>query len=364
MPATDDLRVRDEIEPAVSGPVWRRRILSTASVLAIVLGLVVGTASIAAGYAAHTLADTDGFVATFEPLADDPQVQAVVAQAVTDAVEQAVDIPQLTSEVFDAIRGLGIPERAATALSLLEGPTVQGLRSLVGNVVRDVIASPAFAEVWEQTLRVSHSQLVSTLRGDAGQAFAIGAEGELELHLGPIIDVVKTKLLDDGVAIAGLIPGIDQSIVLVEDASLGGVATAYGLLVGLAGWLPWLALALIATGVLMALHRRRALLTTSVLVIVIMVVLSIAVSIGRTIMIGHLVGMSGPLTPGAGKAVYDVVTSMVVDTALWISLIAVAVGFGAWAAGPGRAPAMLRAQAQELFDAVRDRGATRPGLRK
>lgn len=142
-------------------------------------------------------------------------------RGVTVAVEDAVNIPQLTAQVFDGIRSLDLPEQASAALTLLEGPTVQGLTSLLGNVVREVVASDAFADVWEQALRVSHTQVVTTLSGDVDAAISIGDAGALELQLGPIVDAVRSRLVADGVSFATAIPAVDQRIVLVHDASLG-----------------------------------------------------------------------------------------------------------------------------------------------
>ncbi len=322
------------------------------SATVIVIGLLLGTASIATGYAARTLADTDGFVTTFAPLAQSPEVQAVVADAVIGAVEQSVDIPELTAQVFDGIRSLGISDQAASALTMLEGPTVQGLKALVAGVVRDVVSSPAFAEVWEQTLRVSHTQVVATLRGDADAALAIGDGGALELQLGPIVDAVKARMLADGITVANAIPEVDRRIVLVENAAIGQAATAYALLVGVAAWLPWAALALIAAGVLTARDRRRTLLVTAAAAVVLMAVLGIALAVGRAIVIGRMVGLPGPVTPGAGGVVYDAVTAAVGATTSWIAVIAIVVVVGAWVAGPGRAPRMLRERTRTTIGGI------------
>jgi hypothetical protein len=335
-----------------TAPHLGRRWLSALSAVLIVLGLVLGTASVLTGYVRSTLADTDGFVATFAPLAADPEVQAVVSDAVTQAVEEAVDIPLLTSQVFDGIRSLGISDEASSALSLLEGPTVQGLRSLLAGIVRDVVASDAFAEVWTQALRVSHAQVISTLEGDSDAALRIGDSG-LELQIGPIVDAVRERLLADGVSFANAIPAVDRRIVLVEDASLGQIATAYGLLIGLAAWLPLISLALLAGGMLLARGRRRALLVTAVAAASLMAVLGIALAVGRTVLVGQLVGLGGAVTPKAGGVVYDLVTGAMAVTALWIAIVAVAVALGSWAAGPGAVPRRLRSGVVTAANGIR-----------
>ena len=74
-------------------------------------------------------------------------MQDYIGDQVTAAIEEQVDIPALTSDVFDGIRALDLPPRAEQALGLLEGPATQGLQSLVSDIVDRVVTSPAFADV-------------------------------------------------------------------------------------------------------------------------------------------------------------------------------------------------------------------------
>jgi hypothetical protein len=308
----------------------------------IIIGLLLGTVSVVTSYAKAQLADTDGFVALFAPLAHDPEVQTVVSNAVTDAVQDAVDIPSLTAEVFDGIRSLDIPDDAATALSLLEAPTVHGLNALVASIIDGIITSDMFADVWEQALRTSHAQIVAALSGDPGSALTLGQGGTLQLQLGPIVDAVRERLLADGISFAGAIPAVDQTITLIPASELGSAATGYALLMIVAVWLPWTALALLAGGVLLARTRRRALIATSITTMALMLLLGLLLTVGRAVVIGQLVGTGGAATVGAGGVVYDTVTAPAGQLAVAIGLLAAVIAATAWLVGSRGAPLAVR----------------------
>ncbi len=77
------------------------------------------------------LVDADRFVATFAPLAEDPDVQDFIAAQASAAIQEQVDLTAVVGEVFDGLRELDLPPRAASALTLLEAPAASGLTSLV-----------------------------------------------------------------------------------------------------------------------------------------------------------------------------------------------------------------------------------------
>jgi hypothetical protein len=114
----------------------------------VVIGLILAPVAVIAGWARLELVDTDRFVATFAPMAEDPDVQAFIADQVTVAIEEQVDIPALTADLFDGLRQLDLPPRAETALGLLEQPATQGLQSLVSGVVDRIVTSEAFEDIW------------------------------------------------------------------------------------------------------------------------------------------------------------------------------------------------------------------------
>lgn len=98
----------------------RSRGWSVLSAFLIVIGLVLAPAAVVTSWVNTQLTNTDAFVATFAPLAKDPAVQRNITDQVVLAVNDAVDIPKLTADVFNGIKQLNLPPAAASALGLLQ----------------------------------------------------------------------------------------------------------------------------------------------------------------------------------------------------------------------------------------------------
>lgn len=345
--AENDALRRDAARSA--GSRWR----SAASATLIVLGLVLGSVSAVTSYAKDLLTDTDQFVATFAPLAADPSVQSVLVTATNDVIDQQVDIPALTADVFDGLQSLDMPPRASAALGLLEAPVAQGAQNLVHGMVENVVTSPTFSDTWRQALVVSHTQALAVLQGSPDSALVAGTDGTLTLQLGPILEGVRTRLLADGVSFAQGIPTTDRSIVLVQNASLGTAVAAYGIIVTVSSWLPWVALALLIAGVLVARNRRRTVLAAGVAAVVIMVVMLGAVAVGRALGIGALASNGSVITPLAAGSVFDQVTEPLTQRLLALGLLALAVALVAWVIGASRAARAVRSAGGRVASAVR-----------
>lgn len=341
---------QDAARTAVVGSRWR----APASAILIVLGLILGSLSTVSSYARDLLTDTNQFVATLAPLATDPAVQAVLVQATNEVIDRNVDIPALTADVFDGLRSLDLPPRASAALGLLQTPVTLGAQNLVRSMVENVITSPAFAQVWAQTLRVSHAQALSALRGDADAAVVAGADGTLRLQLGPILEAVRTRLLDQGITFARAVPTTGVSIVLAESAAMGRAVVAYGVVVTVAAWLPWVALLLLLAGVLVARRQRRALVATATAAVVGMGVLLAAIGIARAVGVGALAAHGTVITPAAAGSVFEQLTAPLTQRILVLGLIAAVIAVCGWIFGAAWFAPGVRA--------IRDRIAT--GLRR
>ena len=113
----------------------RRRGRTVAAVVLVVVALLLAPVAVISAWARIQLVDTDQFVATFAPLAEEPAVQSYIGDQVTAAIEEQVDIPTLTADLFDGIKELDLSPRAEQALGLLEAPATQGLQSLVSGIV-------------------------------------------------------------------------------------------------------------------------------------------------------------------------------------------------------------------------------------
>ncbi|WP_223691737.1 hypothetical protein [Leifsonia poae] len=316
---------------------WGWTVLATAL---IVIGAVLAPVAVVASWAKVELTNTDSFVATYAPLAHDPGVQSFVTDQTLDVIQQNVDIPAFTSQVIDGITSLGTGPVATKALDALKGPAAQGILSLVRSTITTFVESDAFAQVWQDALRVSHSQLVATMQGDPKAAVAVGSDGSVGVQLGPIIDRVKQLLVQQGLTFAAQIPTVDRTITIAQSSSLPTLQLFYGLAVAAGAWLPWISLLFLAAGVVVARRRALALVWSAVALALGMVVIVAGLAIGRLVFVGSV---SPSLIPApVARTLFATVTTSMNDTGVSVLVLAVLVAVVAWYSGPFAVPRKLR----------------------
>lgn len=321
-----DQQFHDMLSSSV--PQQRSRGWAVLSAALIVVGLILAPLSVVSSWAKVQLSSTDQFVATFAPLADDPAVQSYVSSQVIAVIEEQVDVPALTADVFAGLDELSLPPRAAAALKLLEGPAVVGVQNLISSSVNTLIASDAFSDVWASALRVSHRQLTATLQGDANAALAISGSGELGVQLGPIIDEVKSTLVAQGFAFAANLPSIQRTVVIATADAFTTVQLVYGLALAVGTWMPFVALLLLAAGVLIARRRVVVLIVSAVALGVIMAALAAGFSVGRLFFVSSV---SPSLLPSdAAGVVYDQVIELMRSTTTALMVLAFMIAIVAW----------------------------------
>ena len=300
--------------------------------LLVAVGVLLAPTAVIAAWTKTEVTDTDRFVSTFAPLASDPAVQTVLVNEIVTQINQQVDIDAVAGDLFDGLATLNLSPQAVAALQLLRAPAVQGVESLIRSTTQSVVTSQAFADVWAQTLRVSHTQLLAALQGDTSGAVVIGPNGELGIQIGPIIDAVKTQLVASGFTLAANIPTIDRTIVVAQSDALVQARAGYEVLNTLGFVLPIVALAFLAAGVLAARRRARTLIFAGGFLAVMMAVLAGGLYIGRIIFVNTVSPAYLPI--GAAQSFYDAVTPFLYSTALSVGLVGFGVAAVAYLAGP------------------------------
>lgn len=326
---------------------WR----GATAVALIVIGALLAPFAAVAGWAKAAVLDTDTFVATYAPLARDPQVQAFVTEQAVAAIDQRLDIEGLVTEVVDGVSGL-LPNRprVTAALRALQRPAVAGVQSSLSGVAAEVVGSDAFAAVWETSLRVSHAQLIAALRGDQQATFAITNEG-MGLRLGPIIDRVRTTLLERGFSLASAIPVIDRTIVLVPSSELVRTQAWYRLVVAAGTALPWLALVLLAGGVLLARRRTTALIGAAMGVVVGAAALLTGLVIAQALV---LAGVPESVVPAPVlRVLFGSATTGLAEMVTTALVLGAVIALVAWLSGPYRPMVVVRGAYAEAIERVR-----------
>jgi hypothetical protein len=325
------LRARVAVLEAERRP--RHRARSLLAVVFVVLGCVLAPLAAVAAWTADTVGDTDRYVATVAPLAADRDIQHAVADRVTSAVMDHLDLTDLLSGAAPDQRPL-----LEKALGALGGSLEDAVRAFVHDKAQSVAASGTFATIWKEANRRIHRTVDKALTGSGGGAVKLD-DGAVTLDVGPVVDQVKQRLVDDGMTVAGKIPELHTSITLLKSDDLDTYKTYFRLLQLAGTWLPLVAVVLVAAGVLLAGRRRRALVTGALGVAATTALLGIALRIFRTV---YLDALPAGVSPPAAGAVYDALTRFLHTTVRNVVALGLVIALAAWLTGPGRRAGLVR----------------------
>ncbi|TDE98821.1 hypothetical protein EXU48_01055 [Occultella glacieicola] len=333
------------------------RLRAAAAVVLIALGALLAPVAVVAAWVERTLTDTDRYVATVAPLAEHPVLQSALAGRLTGLVMEQIDVGALLEEVSTAMDENGIAPRASAALGALEAPLTNGVQSFVREAADRVVQSDQFETVWEQANRTAHEQMVAVMQGADDTLLQIGRDGQLTIQLAPMIDLVKERLVEAGLGIAGNIPQVNASFTIMQTSQLVEVQNRYAQVVALGTWLPWVALILLAGGVLVASHRLRTLMVAGLALAGSMVVLGLGLTIARGLYLDALIGVV--LRLDAAEIVFDQVVSFLRLTLRTVGVLGLVVAIAAYLGGSTSSARALRAGVGRGLDRTRAYGEGR-----
>ncbi|MDQ0373585.1 hypothetical protein [Cellulomonas humilata] len=344
--------------PAPVAPRPRRKVgRSTAAVVLILIGALLAPIAVVGSWARGLVVSTDNYVDTVAPIAEDPLVQSAVANRITIAVVDALNVEELTTQATDAVAGLDLPPLVGQAVTSLQAPLQEAITGFIRKNVTKIVSSDAFENVWEEANRAAHEQIVATLRGDPDALAQISDTGTLTLDVTPIIEQVKTSLEEAGFTLVSRIPTINVTFPIASSADLVRLQSAYRLIDIVGGLLPYLSLALLAAGVLAAQHRSRALVVAGLSLAGAMLLLGIALALGRSLYASSL-----PPTVqrvDTAVAIYDQFVSLLrieLRVGLVLGLLLAIIAF---AAGGTTAARQLRASSSHASAWLRSAGDRR-----
>jgi hypothetical protein len=329
-------------EPPVAPPPGprRQRWRSVVATLLIVIGLILAPLSVVAVWTKNLVTDTDRYVTTVAPLADDPAIQNAIADKITAEIFTHLDVAGITNQAVDALAERGLPPLVATQLHALSEPLSSGVEGFVRTEVGKVTASDAFANAWITANRAAHQALVAALTGETREGITIEND-TVSINLGPFIAEVKQRLVDRGFELASRIPNVNPSFVLVQSDYIARARGAFNLLNAIGNWLPVVAVFFLAIGIYVAKGHRRALVGVGLGLAGGMLVLGLGLVLFRTIYLNEL--PLGVLTRDAAAAFYDTLVRFLrlgLRTVLVFGLVIALAGFFT-----GRSTTAVRARA-------------------
>jgi hypothetical protein len=337
--------------------VWRW----TLATVLIVLGSVLAPLSVAAVWVKAEVTDTERYVATVAPLARDPALQRAVTDRITTEIFNRVDLRSVADQVADVLARQGVPDSVSTTLHGLSQPIANGVQGWVHDQVGTFVASDEFAQAWAEANRTAHAQLVMALTGN--QSAGVVVQGDtVSVKLATFIDAVKQRLIAKGFTLAQKIPEVNAQFVILKSADVGKVQRGFRLLNALGTWLPIIALALLAGGVVAAPpgRRRRALMGAALGLALGMLLLGSALAILRPVYLRSIPESAMP--SDAAAVLFDTVVRYLRTALRTVLAVALIVLASAYLSGPAPAAVATRRAMTRGIAAVRG-GAGRMGLR-
>jgi hypothetical protein len=319
---------------------WRTPVAS----LLIVLGCLLAPLSVLGVWTANQVANTDRYLANVQPLISEPSVQHALTDRLSLAITSRLDVPALVSQAAAALDRQGAT-RAGNLLDATSGSIASGVNGFIHEQIGKFVASPRAAQLWAQANRSLHTQMVKVLSGQSGSALTV-VNGQAVLNLGPLIDQVKANLAAEGLTVVSKIPHVNPTYPLFPSSYLTRAQSGYQLLTILKIVLPIAVLILFGIGIYIARSHRRALIGAGLGLAAAMLVLGVALAIGRSIMLGSL--PAGSSAPAAADA-YDILVRYIREGLRVLLVVGLIVAVGAFFTGPA-------------VTAVKTRGALKAGL--
>lgn len=322
---------------------------STVSAVLCVLTCVLVPVTLIAVWVHDIVLDTDRYVATVAPLARNQAVRDAAAVRISKAVDVRVNGRQAADQLASWLRSQGLPPAAAQAVKGL-GPQIDSaVDDTVHKAATRVVASEAFATVWEQANRTAHQAVVHALTGEGGGA--VNVQGDtVTLDVGTAVDTLKRQLEAEGVPAVSAIPSTDEQLVLLDSEQLGKVRRLAHVLDVLGNWLPLSTVVIGAAAVLLARHRRRALARTALGAAFACLAVFVVLAVFRGYYLDHL--PPAVESKNAAGAIYDTLVRFLRAAFVTAVVLGLVIALGAYLTGPGRLPVAVRGTAERASDSL------------
>ena len=334
---------------------WWRPALVT---VLVVLIAVLTPLGVIARWAHNEVADTDRYVESVAPLADDPAIQAAVTDQITAEITSRLQLQAVTEDAVAALQERGLSPTAATSLTALSGPLANAIEGFVRDQVAQLVASDQFQVAWEETNREAHGQMVAVLTGKDTDLVEI-SDNAVSVNLATVIDAVKQRLVDRGFALVERLPTVEAQFTIFQSDDITKAQSAFRLLSALNTLLPILLLVLLAAAVAVARDRRRALVAAMLAVAASMLLLGVTLNAFRMVYLDAI--PTDELPVDAAAAVYDTLVWFIRLNLRALLVLSLAVAFIAWVSGPSTAAVAVRGGTSRAIGWVRA-GGERAGL--
>ena len=286
----------------------------------VVIAALLFPIALTAFWAQKTLIDTQRYVETVAPLAQDPTIRKAVSDQVSTAINNEIDNSGKVDQIL-----ADYPK-----LKPLAGPITAGLHNLVSTTVTQVVDSDQFASLWVGINQQVQQGVIHVLSTDASTGPIQIQGNQVILDTGALIDAVKQKLVEKGFDWAANIPVpsvADRQIVLLTSPQLVQARVAYQIAQPISQWLIFAVLVMFIAAILIAVRRARMVIAVGVAVILGALVIRLLLAYGEAQVSLNLSGTTWSIAQNAFITILTSYLVIAIRAAFVLGLVLAIVGW-------------------------------------
>lgn len=308
-------------------PRWRRALVAILVILSVLLVPLAGLSV----WVRSLVLDTDRYVDTVAPLAENEVITNQIANRLTDRLFAEVDVQQEAQEV--------LPERAA----FLAGPISSGVESFAREAAKRVLASDQFETIWRNANERAHEAVDEVLTGE-GENVSV-EDGRVVLNLSAVIDNVVERLNERGVTVFDSLAENQKNleVELFDAGQIESARTAVRLLDRVRIVLVVLVFVLLGVALALSGNRRRTLIRWGIGLVVAMAVTAALLALGRSAFVNAAENRD------AAGAVFDILVRFLRNGIRVIAAFGIIIALAAFLTGPSRLAVRMRQGSRELI---------------
>lgn len=306
----------------------KRRGRLALSIVLVLIGIVLAPLSVLAIGAKDTVSNTDSFVETFAPLAEEPEFKTVVVDIAVGAIGQGLDSSAAASWAQDQLNSLELSNRLQVPLERLLDQVPGQVEEQVRALLMGWVDSEQFRTVWEMVLRGGHRQFVAILEQDSRALITAGSGGDAELQIWPVMPTLLAEQNQRLTDFITAIPNFTYAVSVGEGDSLEQGTKWYSAVVRAGTWLSWASVAFVFLGVAFATDRSRTLIRSGIAVAVLMALLNLALWLTPSAVSRSLA--NPPLSEDVWALILDKAIAQTMTTGFLVGAGALVVAGGVW----------------------------------
>lgn len=263
------------------------------ALLLVLLATVLAPFVVTATWVSSTVDDTDAYVDTVTPLADDPTLRRELADEMTSAA-----VAELQSRI-----PVGLPD---------------GIEDMTRQAARRTVENPDFPDFWREANRDAHREFLRVMHDDS-------VDGWVTIDLSPLMKGLYEVLADDtGLPLADL-PAPELRVPVARESRLAEYRPEYQLLEGSAFVLAVAWILLVGLAALVSSGWRGRLRTLG-LALLGLALGSVLVLLATPPLTDFVAEQADPGKQGLVALVLNVVGDSLGSRASWVAVVAAACG--------------------------------------